>query len=128
MNAINIENLRKSFGGQTNALNNISINIPKGEMFGFLGPNRSGKTTTVRILKCSIYGFINKGNILDFGTFDELVSKKNASLKLKIRGKNFSEKLGFLYEDDNLYSKSISGDKEVTPLIMVISRYGSPYT
>jgi ABC-2 type transport system ATP-binding protein len=50
MNAINIENLKKSFDGQTNALNNISLSIPKGEIFGFLGPNGSGKTTTVRIL------------------------------------------------------------------------------
>lgn len=50
MNAINIENLKKSYDGQTNALNNISLSIPKGEIFGFLGPNGSGKTTTVRIL------------------------------------------------------------------------------
>jgi ABC-2 type transport system ATP-binding protein len=50
MNAINIENLKKSYDGQINALNNISISIPKGEIFGFLGPNGSGKTTTVRIL------------------------------------------------------------------------------
>ncbi|NMB63910.1 MAG: ABC transporter ATP-binding protein, partial [Spirochaetes bacterium] len=50
MNAINIENLKKSYDGQTNALNNINLLIPKGEIFGFLGPNGSGKTTTVRIL------------------------------------------------------------------------------
>ena len=50
MNAINIENLKKSYDGQTNALNNISLSIPKGEIFGFLGPNGSGKTTAVRIL------------------------------------------------------------------------------
>lgn len=50
MNAINIENLKKSYDGETNALNNISLSIPKGEIFGFLGPNGSGKTTTVRIL------------------------------------------------------------------------------
>lgn len=35
MNAINIENLKKSYDGQTNALNNISLSIPKGEIFGF---------------------------------------------------------------------------------------------
>ncbi len=43
MNAINIENLKKSYDGQTNALSNISLSIPKGEIFGFLGPNGSGK-------------------------------------------------------------------------------------
>lgn len=275
MNAINIANLRKSFDGQSNALNNISLSIPKGEIFGFLGPNGSGKTTTVRILNgilsatsgnaeilgkpvrentlelhrlcgvmtesascyenltaeqnliffgrmygmnenllkdrtnsilkklelldvkdkkvkafstgmrkrislaialvhspqvlfldeptsgldpenalnvtrlikelaeenevtiflcthqlkyaediCTLYGFINKGNILGFGTFDELASKKNASLHLKIRGKNISENLGFLHEENNLYSKPISGDNEVTPLLHSILTNG----
>ncbi|WP_246615463.1 ATP-binding cassette domain-containing protein [Clostridium thailandense] len=50
MKAINIEKLKKSYDGQTNALNNIDLSISKGEIFGFLGPNGSGKTTTVRIL------------------------------------------------------------------------------
>lgn len=51
MDAINIENLKKSYDGKVNALNNISLSIPKGVIFGFLGPNGSGKTTTVRVLK-----------------------------------------------------------------------------
>ena len=73
---------------------------------------------------CTLYGFINKGNILGFGTFDELALRKDASLKLKIRGKNISEKLGFLHEDNNLYSKTISGDNEVTPLLNSILASG----
>ena len=268
MNAINISNLKKSYDGKTNALNNISLSIPKGEIFGFLGPNGSGKTTTVRVLNgilsstsghaeilgksvnehnlelhrlcgvmtessscyenltaeenliffgrmhgmeekllrqrvdfilkrlelinvrnrkvkalstgmrkrvslaialihnpqilfldeptsgldpenalnvsrlikelaeenevtiflcthqlkyaeniCTLYGFINNGNVLGFGTFDELASKKNASLQLKIRGKNISKKFGMMSEDHNLYSKSISGDAEVNAII-----------
>ena len=63
MNAINIENLKKSYDGKLYALNNISLSIPKGEIFGFLGPNGSGKTTTVRVLNgilsaTSGHGFI----------------------------------------------------------------------
>ena len=50
MDAIYIENLKKSYGGPTNAINDINLRIPKGEIFGFLGPNGSGKTTTVRVL------------------------------------------------------------------------------
>jgi len=69
---------------------------------------------------CTLYSFINNGNVLGFGTFDELASKKNASLQLKIRGRNISESLGLIREDNNLYSKPISGDKEVTPLIQSI--------
>jgi len=275
MNAINIENLKKSYDGQTNALNNISLNIPKGEIFGFLGPNGSGKTTTVRILNgilsptsgnaeilgipvgennleihrlcgvmtessfcyenltaeqnlmffgkmhgieekslkertnfilkrlelldvkdkkvkafstgmkkrvslglalvhnpqilfldeptsgldpenalnvtrlikelaeenhvtiflcthqlkyaediCTLYGFINNGNILGLGTFDELASRKNAALQLKIRGKNISDRLGFIHENNGLYTKSILGDKEANTLIQSIFTSG----
>ena len=279
MNAINISNLNKSYDGKTNALNNISLSIPKGEIFGFLGPNGSGKTTTVRVLNgilsstsghaeilgkpvnehnlelhrlcgvmtessscyenltseenliffarmhgmeekvlrqrvdfilkrlelldvknrkikalstgmrkrvslaialihnpqilfldeptsgldpenalnvsrlikelaeenevtiflcthqlkyaeniCTLYGFINNGNVLGFGTFDELASKKNATLQLKIRGKNISEKFGLMSEDHNLYSKSISGDDEVNAIIHnIIANGGDIY-
>jgi ABC-2 type transport system ATP-binding protein len=73
---------------------------------------------------CTPYGFVNNGNILGFGTFDELASKKNASLQLKIRGENISEKLGLIHEDNNLYSKSISGDKEAAALIQGILTNG----
>lgn len=44
-----VENLGKSYGG-VKALNGVSFNIRKGEIFGYLGPNGSGKTTTIRIL------------------------------------------------------------------------------
>ncbi len=36
--------------GETTALNNLSVEIRKGEVFGLLGPNGSGKTTTIRLL------------------------------------------------------------------------------
>lgn len=41
--------LTKQFGGQI-AVNNINLEVPKGSVFGFLGPNGSGKTTTIRML------------------------------------------------------------------------------
>lgn len=47
--AIKTEGLTKRFGTQT-AVNNLTLNIEKGEIFGFLGPNGSGKTTTIRML------------------------------------------------------------------------------
>lgn len=75
-----------------------------------------------------MYGFINNGSILGFGTFDELASKKKASLQLKIRGKNISENLGLTHEGNNLYSKSISGDEEVNALIHnIIANHGEVY-
>ena len=47
--AIRAEQLTKNFGAFT-AVNNVSFQVQSGEIFGFLGPNGSGKTTTIRML------------------------------------------------------------------------------
>lgn len=47
--AIQTSGLVKSFGTQ-NAVDNIDLKVPAGSIFGFLGPNGSGKTTTIRML------------------------------------------------------------------------------
>ncbi len=47
--AIEVEGLTKSFSGRT-VVKDLSLKVPKGEIFGFLGPNGSGKTTTIRML------------------------------------------------------------------------------
>jgi ABC-type multidrug transport system ATPase subunit len=47
--AIKTSNLTKRFGDQA-AVNEVNLSVPKGSVFGFLGPNGSGKTTTIRML------------------------------------------------------------------------------
>jgi len=47
--AINVRNLTKSFAG-TIAVDHFDIKVPKGKIYGFLGPNGSGKTTTLRMI------------------------------------------------------------------------------
>ena len=54
-NVIEIRNLTKYYGSffwrkQVPALNGLSLDIPKGAVFGFLGPNGAGKTTTIKLL------------------------------------------------------------------------------
>jgi len=52
-NVIITRDLRKSFrakGGKVEAVRGVSIDVARGEIFGFLGPNGAGKTTTLRML------------------------------------------------------------------------------
>ena len=46
---LKIKGLNKSYG-KVRALNNLNLQIDEGEFFGFVGPNGSGKTTTMRII------------------------------------------------------------------------------
>src|SRR3972149_2441221 len=49
MNSIEVENLTKKFGKFT-AVDRISFQLKEGEIFGFLGANGAGKSTTIRML------------------------------------------------------------------------------
>lgn len=47
--AIDVKNLTKSFGGKL-VVDHFDVKVPKGKIYGFLGPNGSGKTTTLRMI------------------------------------------------------------------------------
>src|SRR5262245_56797386 len=47
--ALVVRGLTRRFGDFT-AVNNVSFEVPAGEIFGFLGPNGAGKTTTIKML------------------------------------------------------------------------------
>ncbi|GIK81879.1 MAG: ABC transporter ATP-binding protein [Pseudorhodoplanes sp.] len=47
--AIDVRGLTKSFDGRV-VVRNVSMQVPRGAIYGFLGPNGSGKTTTIRML------------------------------------------------------------------------------
>jgi ABC-2 type transport system ATP-binding protein len=47
---IRTQSLTKIFNQQTIAVNNLSMEVPEGSIYGFLGPNGSGKTTTIKLL------------------------------------------------------------------------------
>jgi ABC-2 type transport system ATP-binding protein len=48
-NAIELESVTKSFGRQT-AVDSLDLVVPSGSIYGFIGPNGSGKTTTLRMI------------------------------------------------------------------------------
>ena len=49
MSVVSVEGLTKSFGDKT-VVDRVSMTVEKGEIVGFLGPNGSGKTTTIRMI------------------------------------------------------------------------------
>src|SRR6266480_2071845 len=62
---IDIRNLRKEYK-DTVALDNLTLEIPKGEVYGLIGPNGAGKTTLIRILATLMeptYGSVKIGGI-----------------------------------------------------------------
>ncbi len=92
---IRIDKLTKNFGNVC-AVDNISLEIKKGEVLGLLGPNGAGKTTTLRILTC--YLMPSEGNIYveDYNIFEN-------SLEIK-------KMIGYLPESAPLYPDMIVYD------------------
>lgn len=71
MDGIEVQHLTKSYDGKYNALNDISFVLPEGKIMGFLGPNGSGKTTTVRILNGILKPNLGNGRILGLDILKE---------------------------------------------------------
>jgi ABC-type multidrug transport system, ATPase component len=76
-NVIEVKSLVKKYGDFT-AVDDISFNIIKGEIFAFLGPNGAGKTTTVEIMECLKSSTAGSVSILGYDIKkDEMEVKKN---------------------------------------------------
>ena len=93
MGLIQCTDVCKSFGEKV-ALDHVSVDIPKGKIFGLLGPNGAGKTTLIRII--NRITIPNSGTVLFDGrpiTQDDV------------------EKIGYLPEERGLYRKMKVGDQ-----------------
>lgn len=88
--AVAVRKLRKTFGDFV-AVDDIDLDVGRGEIFGFLGPNGAGKSTTIRML-CGL--LMPTGGAGTIGGFD--INKKSESIK-KVIG-YMSQKFS-LYED-----------------------------
>ena len=92
-NLLSIDSVSKNFGDYK-ALNNVSVDIPKGCIFGLLGPNGAGKTTLIRI--------INQISIPDSG-------------KVMFNGEDLNsshiKQIGYLPEERGLYKSMKVGEQ-----------------
>ncbi|MGH6866343.1 MAG: ABC transporter ATP-binding protein, partial [Methyloceanibacter sp.] len=68
--AIDVEGLTKSFDGRT-MVRDLTLQVPKGEICGFLNPNGSGKTTTIRMLCGLLTPDSGKGTCLGYDILTE---------------------------------------------------------
>ena len=72
---IDVHGLRKSFGDHL-VVNNIDLSVRRGEVFGFLGPNGSGKTTTIRMLCGLLTADAGHGRCLGYDILTETTKIK----------------------------------------------------
>jgi ABC-2 type transport system ATP-binding protein len=67
---IDVKGLTKSFGAKT-VVDNFDLSVPKGAIYGFLGPNGSGKTTTIRLVCGLLKADDGEGSVLGFDVINE---------------------------------------------------------
>ena len=85
--ALALCNVTKRFGGVT-AVNNLSLTVPSGSIYGFIGPNGSGKTTTLRMIMHII--------LPDEGEIEVLGSRETSAAR---------DQVSYLPEERGLYKK-----------------------
>ncbi|MEM7568445.1 MAG: ABC transporter ATP-binding protein [Pseudomonadota bacterium] len=86
--AIDVRGLSKSFGDKT-VVRDFDIRVPRGAIYGFLGPNGSGKTTTIRMLCGLLTADGGDGRCLGFD-----VMREHAAIK---------ERVGYMTQKFSLY-------------------------
>jgi ABC-2 type transport system ATP-binding protein len=98
MNAVDVTGLTKRFGKRT-VVDNVALRVAEGEIVGFLGPNGSGKTTTIRMICGLLTPDTGEGHVLGFDVIRD-------SRKIKNQVGYMTQKFSF-YEDltieENLY-------------------------
>lgn len=87
MTAVEIKHVTKRFG-ELVAVQDLSLSVPQGSVYGFIGPNGSGKTTTLRMMMNIIYP--DHGAIRIFGE--------------RLRG-SCTDRIGYLPEERGLYKR-----------------------
>lgn len=85
---INVKNLKKEFKKHI-AVEDISLNVPKGKIFGLLGPNGAGKSTTIRMLCGVLKPTAGEGKVVGFDLYKE--------------GEKIKQHIGYMSQKFSLY-------------------------
>ncbi len=98
MKAIDVRNLVKTYGDKT-VVNNVTLSVDQGEISGFLGPNGSGKTTTIRVMCGLLTPDSGEGTVLGYDLHAD-------QLKIKRQVGYMTQKFSFYTDltiEENLY-------------------------
>lgn len=103
---IKFENVTKTYNKSVRALDDISFNVKGGEIVGFIGPNGSGKTTTMKLLTGIIRPDSGKITVNGFNIREDPIKVKesigyisdNPDMFLRLKGTEFLELIGDIYK------------------------------
>ena len=101
--AISAKSLTKNYG-EFCAVNNVSLEIPKGICFGLLGPNGAGKTTMIQMIQAS--SPITNGKLEVLG-MDTISDSREIRKKIAARAKILSKKYSWEKCSDDTFSNLI---------------------
>jgi ABC-2 type transport system ATP-binding protein len=87
VNAVELSGITKTFGTHT-AVDDLDLVVPGGSVYGFIGPNGSGKTTTLRMIMNILYP--DRGDIRIFG---------------EVLHSSWMERIGYMPEERGLYKR-----------------------
>ncbi len=96
MSTLEARGLSFAYGQGAAVLKGLDFRIGEGEIYGFLGPNGSGKTTTQKILARLLHGY--GGRVSAFGA------------ELSRMGADYYERIGVCFELPNLYERLSAGE------------------
>jgi ABC-2 type transport system ATP-binding protein len=115
--AISTRGLRKVFG-QKVAVRNLSLDVPRGEVFGFLGPNGAGKSTSVKMLLGLVKPTCGKASILGRPAGEVATRRKIGFLPEHFRFYDWLTGAELLRLHGRLYGVSHSALRQKVPALL----------
>ncbi len=102
---IKLENVTKTYNKSVRALDDISFDVNGGEIVGFIGPNGSGKTTTMKLITGIIKADVGKITVNGFNVRKDPIRAKESigyiadspDMFLRLRGNEFLDLIGDIY-------------------------------
>jgi ABC-2 type transport system ATP-binding protein len=127
---VDVEHLNKSFNGKP-AVIDLSLQVKRGEIFGFLGPNGSGKTTTIRMICGLMTPDSGSGHCLGYNIITDSRKIKRLvgyvpqafSLYQDMTVKENLEFIARVYEESNSKEKvqQIINDLDMQPYVNILA-------